>query len=1337
VREAGHETGGSTPGVHGEAGDLEARCRHLERSLDERTAELREALEHRAATAAVLGAVARSPGELQPVLDTICATAAGLCDGFDASILLREGDHLRLHAHHGPIPQDLVTKPIGRGWITGRAVADREPVHVVDLAAARDEFPEGFELHRRAGHRTGLAIPLLHQGEAVGAFMIRRLEVAPFSPRQIETLQTFADQAVIAIENARLLGEQREALARQTATAEVLRAINASPGDPAPVFATILEKAHALCGAAVGALRLYDGTHQRAVATRGYPAHLEAMLREPRRPSGRMLRLMEGARMQHSIDLREETGGWFDPLMAAFGVRTSLLVPLRDDGRFLGFITANRMEVRPFTEPEIALIESFAAQAVIAIENARLLEEVQARTRELEEALRQQTATSAILRAISTSSTDVQPVFEAIVRSAVDLCGGLFANVFRYDGRLVHFVATDNTDFGHVDLLKARYPMEPDRSQVSGRVLLTGSVVRLEDALADPDYDHRFPTAGGWRRMLGVPMPGRDGPLGAIIVGWRDPGPVPSAHEELLKQFADQAVIAIENARLLEEVQARTREVEEALERQTATSEVLSVISRSPSDIQPVLDTIVATARRLCRSDFAQVWLLGADARFHVAAIGGAPERLAAYLRHHPIRADPGTVVGRTAMTGRPVYIRDAVSDPTYTWKEAADLGEYRSNVGVPLLRQDQVVGVILVNHREIRAFSDGQVGLLQTFADQAVIAIENVRLVDELRERGEALARSVAQLRALGEVGRAVGASLDLPTVLSTILAHACELSDSGGGAIWGHERGRFALLATHGMTPQLESAVRALSDRIGTTVVGRCVTTRDAAQIADLDAERNYPLYDTMHAAGVRALLAVPLMVEDRVIGALVVRRMRTGAFDTATVDLLEAFAAQSALAIQNARLVGELQARSTALARSVEELQALGEIGRAVSASLELDAVLRTIIGNACRIAGAEGGIVYVFDATSERLVVAADLGVDPELSRFVQGLPLGSGGPLIARAALQGEPLQIEDVATADGYGVKEALLATGWRAVLAVPLLREGSIVGGLGLLRRKPGAFAPETVATMSTFGMQAALAIHNARLYDELALKSRQLEEASRHKSQFLANMSHELRTPLNAILGFTELIQDGVYGEPPEKIRTMLERVQANGRHLLGLINDVLDLSKIEAGQLQLRLDEYVLADIVRATHSATEALAREKGLTLRMMVPEDLPRGHGDAQRIAQVLLNLVGNAIKFTEAGSVEIRAAAVGEAFEVAVSDTGPGIAAADQDRIFEEFQQVDSTATRRKGGTGLGLAISRRIVEMHGGRIQVESEPGEGSTFRFTLPVRVEEVRAAERRAAE
>jgi signal transduction histidine kinase len=328
--------------------------------------------------------------------------------------------------------------------------------------------------------------------------------------------------------------------------------------------------------------------------------------------------------------------------------------------------------------------------------------------------------------------------------------------------------------------------------------------------------------------------------------------------------------------------------------------------------------------------------------------------------------------------------------------------------------------------------------------------------------------------------------------------------------------------------------------------------------------------------------------------------------------------------------------------------------------------------------------------------------------------------------LGRALLEGKVIHIPDVEADPNYTWKEALQLAGFRTLLGVPMLRESVPVGLMGLTRKDVRPFTDKQIELVSTFADQAAIAIENVRLFDEIQDKSRQLEEASQHKSQFLANMSHELRTPLNAILGYTELMTDGAYGEPSEKMLGILKRLEANGKHLLGLINDVLDLSKIEAGQLVLELSDYCVQDIAQTVRSTLEPLASDKKLAFKLELAPGLPPGHGDGRRLTQVLINLVGNAIKFTDAGEVAIKAEANNGSFHVSVRDTGPGISAADQTRLFQEFQQADNAITKKKGGTGLGLAISKRIIEMHGGRIWVESQPGQGSTFAFALPVIVE-----------
>ena len=419
-------------------------------------------------------------------------------------------------------------------------------------------------------------------------------------------------------------------------------------------------------------------------------------------------------------------------------------------------------------------------------------------------------------------------------------------------------------------------------------------------------------------------------------------------------------------------------------------------------------------------------------------------------------------------------------------------------------------------------------------------------------------------------------------------------------------------------------------------------------------------------------------------------------------------------------------KVEVRTQELARSVEELKALGEVSQAVSSTLDLQKVLATIVAHAADLSGAESGAIYEFNEPSEEFQLRATHRMSEELIQAIREGGVKLGETALGWAGANREAVQIPDILEEPTYPTSEIMKQEGFRALLAVPLFREDRLIGGLVVRRRAPGQFQKETVDLLQTFATQSALAIQNARLFREIEAKGRELEIASKHKSDFLANMSHELRTPLNAILGYTELILDKIYGDVPENIQEVLERVEKNGRHLLGLINDVLDLSKIEAGQLVLSLDDYSMKEVVHTVFTSVESLAAEKNLELKVSVAPEVAQGKGDHQRISQVFLNLVGNAIKFTEAGEVRVEATASDDTFVISVSDTGPGLSEADQQMIFEEFHQADGSSTRKKGGTGLGLSIARRIVEMHGGRIWVESTEGKGSTFWFTLPVRVE-----------
>jgi signal transduction histidine kinase len=599
--------------------------------------------------------------------------------------------------------------------------------------------------------------------------------------------------------------------------------------------------------------------------------------------------------------------------------------------------------------------------------------------------------------------------------------------------------------------------------------------------------------------------------------------------------------------------------------------------------------------------------------------------------------------------------------------------------------------------------------------------------LEQKVEDRTRELTDALEQQTATSEVLRVISSSPgELAPVFDAMLENSTRICDAKFGSMVLYEGDSYRPVALHNAPAKfVESQQREpLVHRRVSPTLDRLASTKQVIHVADIAAE--HPDEPIARAGGARTLLVVPMLKENELVGAIGIYRQEVRPFSNKQIDLVMSFANQAVIAIENVRLLNELRARTDELARSVEEMRALGEVSQAVNSTLDLQTVLDTIVAKATQLAGTEAGTIYVFDEGQHEFRMSANYGMSDEFTAAMKGLHVGISDAL--RATTQAsEPAQVADIRTEAPNVATDIALRAGYRARLIVPLLHSGEAVGALVVRRKAAGEFPNSTIELLQTFGAQSVLAIQNARLFTEIGEKSQQLEIASQHKSQFLANMSHELRTPLNAILGYTELILDDIYGEVPGKMRDVLDRVQRNGKHLLGLINDVLDLSKIEAGQLTLSLTDYSVSEMVHTVMTAVEALATEKKLALKSEVPANLPLARGDERRIAQVLLNLVGNAIKFTDTGEVAVRASAANGSLTIAVHDTGPGIPDGDRVKIFEEFQQADSSATKKKGGTGLGLSIAKRIVEMHGGRIWVDSKLGEGSTFSITMPVKVEQ----------
>ena len=1217
------------------------------------TRELVEAREQQTATGDVLKVISRSAFDLQAVLNTLVESAARLCEADTGLIRRREGDTYPVAATFGVTAQQrehfasYPTRP-DRGSAFGRAILKGRIVHIPDVLA--DPEFDRPQLQSVGRFRAVLAVPLMREGVPIGALGLMRSEPRPFTDEQIALVQNFADQAVIAIENTRLLDELRqrtdelshrtddlsEALEQQTATSEVLRVISSSPRELDPVFHAVLANATRLCEANFGALLLYDGSAFRQVALHNPPPQFAMRLGEIIRPhpeSG-LAHVVRTKQIAHIDDIRTRQP-YLQGDKAVVGIadlagaRTLLLAPMLKENELVGAIGIYRQEVRPFGDKQIALVQNFAAQAVIAIENTRLLNE-------LRQSLEQQTATSEVLRVISSSPGELKPVFQAMLENAVRVCGAKFGILYLSEGNGFRTVAMQDVPRPYAELREREPFFVPLPEGGLGRLAITKQVVHIADYLAlPPQARGRLGDLAGARTVVDVPMFKDNELVGAVCVYRQEVRPFTDKQIELLQNFAAQAVIAIENTRLLNELR-------ELLEQQTATADVLKVISSSPGDLQPVFDAMLVSATRLCQASYGTMWLRESDGQMRVAARhGDLPEEFRDKWRVGTLfRPSPSVPTARVFNTRKPTQVVDLKEDRSYFERDtlvvaAVELAGIRSLIVVPMLKENVIVGTLNVYRREVRPFTDKQIELVQNFAAQAVIAIENTRLLNELRE-------SLQQQTATSEVLSAISSSpSDLAPVFDTMLANATRLCDATFGLLLLYEGDwRFRVVAMSNVQPAFaelrkREPIFEVSPQTG---LGRAVATKDIVHIADYAEEAIYK--EQHHPAavalgelgGARTYLVVPMLKDREIAGAIAIYRQQVRPFADKQIELVKNFASQAVIAIENTRLLNELR-------QSLQQQTATADVLKVISRSaFDLQTVLQTLVKSAARLCDADKATIS--RQKDGAFYSAEAYGFSREFMDYIKNIPIEpERGSASGRALLEGRVIHIPDVKADPEYTWVETQRRGDYRTILCVPMLREGVAIGVLILTRSEARAFTNKQIELVTTFADQAAIAIENMRLFNEIQDKSRQLEEASQHKSQFLANMSHELRTPLNAILGYTELMADGAYGEPSEKMLGILKRLEANGKHLLGLINDVLDLSKIEAGQLVLELSDYTVQDIAQTVRSTLEPLAADKKLAFKLELTTELPPGRGDGRRLTQVLINLVGNAIKFTDTGEV--------------------------------------------------------------------------------------------------